>query len=115
MIVGSDATTRQIGTPGTLLGVIDPIEIHEVEDELRADETLLLYTDGLPEAGRSNRPPAEGSLGRLYSQSPGLKLTGLLERIAQEAVDRADGHPRDDIALLAARLGGTTDGSRRLK
>ncbi len=112
-IIGVDGAPRPIGAPGTLLGVLDPIEIHEVEDELRTGETLLLYTDGLPEAGRSNRPPTGGWLEALCRDSPGLAPAGLLQRIAQDAVERADGRPRDDIALLAARLRGPVGDAER--
>jgi PAS domain S-box-containing protein len=106
VIVGADGALRQIGVPGTLLGVLDPIEIHQVEAELRTGETLLLFTDGLPDAGRSGRSHAKNSPGELYRESPELALADLLARIAQDAVERADGRPRDDIALLAARLFG---------
>lgn len=109
VLIGSDGATRAIGVPGTLLGVIDPIEIHEAEAELSIGETLLLYTDGLSEADRSSQPPSEGLLGELQRELPQVALAGMLERIAQGAVERAGGHPRDDIALLAARLDGTVD------
>ena len=41
---------------GTLLGVIDPISIHETNARLSAGQTLILYTDGVTDAGRPDRP-----------------------------------------------------------
>ena len=109
LLIDADGAARAIGVPGTLLGVIDPIEIHEAEAELSMGETLLLYTDGLPEADRSSQAPIEALLGEPKREWPQAALAGVLEQIAQGAVARADGHPRDDIALLAARLVGTVD------
>lgn len=104
LIIGRDGAERHVGEPGTLLGVIDPVETREVETELRAGETLLLYTDGLPEAGRARRTSGEGHLLELDSAAAHLTLERLLERIERMAVERAEGLLRDDIALLAVRL-----------
>ena len=104
LLIAADGSARQIGTPGTLLGVIDPIEIHDVQAELGAGETLLLYTDGLPEAGGAEQPRQPAASAQLRAQLSGMALAGALERIAHEAVERADGHPRDDIALLGVRM-----------
>jgi PAS domain S-box-containing protein len=93
-----------LGRTGTLLGVIDPIEIFETEAELRPEETLLLFTDGVPEAGRSSRQLGERGLRELCTQAPRLTLRELLEHIKAAALEHAAGRPRDDIALLAVRL-----------
>jgi PAS domain S-box-containing protein len=93
-----------LGKPGTLLGVIDPIEIFETDAELGPEETLLLFTDGVPEAGRSSGQLGEHGLRELCAQAPQLALSELLERIKTVALEHAAGRPRDDIALLAVRL-----------
>ncbi len=102
--IDQHGTTTPIGAPGTLLGIIDPVEIHETDAELGPGETLLLYTDGVPEAGRSSRQLGERGLRELCSQSWRLPLPALLERIERAALERAEGRLRDDIALLAVRL-----------
>jgi PAS domain S-box-containing protein len=93
-----------LGRPGTLLGVIDPIEIFETDAELCPEETLLLFTDGVPEAGRSSGQLGERGLRELCAQAPQLSLRELLEHIKVAALEHAAGRPRDDIALLAVRL-----------
>jgi PAS domain S-box-containing protein len=105
LLVHADGAVEQIGTPGTLLGVLDPIGIHEVHAELHPGQTLLLYTDGLPEAGRMGRQLGEQRLLELCAQAPHLSVTALLQAIERTAVDHADGTLRDDIALMALRLG----------
>jgi PAS domain S-box-containing protein len=99
-----DAGAReQVGTPGTLLGVLDPIEVSEVAVELQPGQTLLLYTDGLPEAGRSGANDAQSPF-ELSPQTGRASLGELLERLENGALQRANGSLRDDIALLAIRL-----------
>jgi PAS domain S-box-containing protein len=104
LLVGRDGA-RQIGEPGTLLGVIDPIRIAECEAELRSGETLLLYTDGVPEAGRASGQLGEQGLIELCARAPRqLSLAGLLKHIEQAALERSAGRLRDDVALLAASV-----------
>ncbi|HEY7933794.1 MAG TPA: SpoIIE family protein phosphatase [Solirubrobacteraceae bacterium] len=104
LLIDQHGDARAIGRPGTLLGVLDTIEINESQDTLRPGETLLLYTDGVPEAGRSDRQLGEDGLMRLCRNAPQLQLRELLEHIQEAAVEHAGGRLRDDLALLALRL-----------
>jgi serine phosphatase RsbU (regulator of sigma subunit) len=104
LIVGPDGAAKMIGRPGTLLGVLDPIQVTETHAQLRPGETLLLYTDGVPEAGRSDGQLGEDGLIKLCSDSPTLSLGDLLERIEYVALEHAQGSLRDDLALLGLRL-----------
>jgi PAS domain S-box-containing protein len=106
LLVGADGEAVQVGRPGTLLGVIDPVEIFETEAELREEETLLLYTDGVIEAGRSRGQIGERGLIDLCRQAPRLSLPELLEHVRRAALEHSQGRLRDDIALLAVRPAG---------
>jgi len=108
LLIDRSGAATQVGRHGTILGVIDPIDIHEVEAELHAGDTLLLYTDGVVEAGRPKRQLGEQGLLELCRRAPALTLVGLLERVEQVALEHADGSLRDDIALLGLRLLGST-------
>jgi PAS domain S-box-containing protein len=103
LIIDVDGSHRQVGTPGTLLGVLDPIEISEVEVELEPGRTLLMYTDGLPEADRAGVQLGEQQLFESHLDQPDPTLVGLLTQIERAALRRANGRLRDDIALLALR------------
>jgi PAS domain S-box-containing protein len=105
LLIDADGDATRLGTTGTLLGVLDPIDIHEVPAELHPGQTLLLYTDGLPEAGRSGVQLGEQRVLELCAQAPLLSLGDLIARIERAAVDHADGALRDDIALMSVRLG----------
>jgi PAS domain S-box-containing protein len=113
VLIRADGQAEQIGTPGTLLGVIDALQIHEVEVALGADETLLLYTDGVLEAGAPDRQIGEEGLLALCGEAPGLALDELLRRIEQAAVERTGDELRDDIAMLGLRLTPSAGGARR--
>jgi PAS domain S-box-containing protein len=104
LLMDANGECRKIGEPGTLLGVLDPVEINEVEVGLSSAQTLLLYTDGLPEAGRAGPQLDDERLFALCAQASQATLQGFLEQIERAALDHAGGRLRDDIALLALRL-----------
>jgi serine phosphatase RsbU (regulator of sigma subunit) len=103
LLIKRNGKPLPIGTAGTLLGVIDPIEIIEIDAELLDGETLLLYTDGVVEAGRQNGGLAEQGLFDLCRQAPHVALPKLLKQIEAEVLRQAGGTLRDDVALLAVR------------
>ncbi|HEY5389010.1 MAG TPA: PP2C family protein-serine/threonine phosphatase, partial [Solirubrobacteraceae bacterium] len=104
LLIEGGGGARAIGRTGTLLGVVDPIEVHEVAVAMAAGDTLLLYTDGVTDAGRSTNRLGEDGLARLCARSNGESLQSLLERIRSAALERVAGRSRDDIMLLAMRL-----------
>jgi PAS domain S-box-containing protein len=113
LLIEPNGETRRVGQPGTLLGVIDPISITETAVELAPGQTLLLFTDGVIDAGRPERPLGESGLRRVCRDAPGISLQELLERIERAALERSDGGLHDDIALLALRLDADRRGDAR--
>jgi PAS domain S-box-containing protein len=106
LMIDPGGEVRAVGELGTLLGVIDPISINETSVRLPAGHTLLLFTDGVTDAGRPDRTLGADGLRGLSSEAPGLGLQELLERIERVAFERAGGSLHDDIALLALRPNG---------
>jgi serine phosphatase RsbU (regulator of sigma subunit)/PAS domain-containing protein len=113
LLIDRDGRARRLGEPGTLLGALDPVTIHESDAELGGGETLLMYTDGVPEARREGEQLGEDGLIELCQAAPSLTLEALLERIEHAAVEHAGGHIRDDLAMLALRLASTAAAGRR--
>ncbi len=106
LLISADGDVRQAGISGTVLGVVDPVSIEESEITLCTGETLLMYTDGVIEAGRPDHLLGEEGLFELCAAAPSLPLEGFLEHIELAALTRAQGRLRDDIALLALRIEG---------
>jgi PAS domain S-box-containing protein len=102
--VSAAGDVRQVGVPGTLLGIPGDARSGVMRAILAHGETLILYTDGVIDAGRPSAPLGERGLLDLVRGAAALSLPSLLERIEQVALARSGGTPRDDIALLAARL-----------
>ncbi len=109
LIVGPGDTASAVGEPGTVLGIVNPITISEVSAELCQGQTLLLYTDGVPEAARGDARSAP-TLESLSARVGGLALQVMLAEIETAAIQSAGGHPQDDIALLGLRLAGSQRG-----
>src|SRR2546423_176206 len=104
LLIDREGTVTLLGIPGTLLGVIDPIEITEATYEMGLGQTLVLYTDGVIEAGRPGEQLGEAGLQAICARACELSLVELLEEIEQNALERAGGTLHDDIALLGMRL-----------
>lgn len=103
LLIDRDGESRVLGRPGTLLGMLDPVEIHEVEETIAPGQTLLLYTDGVPEARRDSQLLGEDGLRELARRAPSLDLDELLDHIERGALAHSGGSLRDDLAMLALR------------
>ncbi len=94
-LIAKDGVVRQLGEPGTLLGVLPELSVTTTEYELHPGETLVFVTDGVTDSGAPERLGAEG-LVRLLSAhhaSPEAVVAAV-----EHAVSAAQ---RDDMAVLA--------------
>jgi hypothetical protein len=107
LVARAGGRAEELGESGTLLGIFrDPI-IKEVSTVLRPGDALALYTDGLTEAHAPEEMlTVEAMIDQLVHNSP---------RFARDAIDSLlalidlDNGARDDIAILAARVQGSTE------
>jgi PAS domain S-box-containing protein len=106
LLIRAGGEVEQVGRSGTVLGVLDPVSIDEHEITLGGGETLLMYTDGVIEAGRPDNLLGEDGLLELCAAAPELSLESFLQHIERAALTRAQGALRDDIALLGLRITG---------
>jgi PAS domain S-box-containing protein len=104
LLMGAGGEIEQVGRIGTLLGAIDPLNVEETGATLEPGHTLLLYTDGVTDAGTNGEVMGEDGLLQLCAEAGGLAPKELLSRIEQAALERSEGSLRDDLALLAVHL-----------
>jgi PAS domain S-box-containing protein len=89
---------------GTLLGVLPEIRVHDLQLELCAGDSLILYTDGLTDAGAPRREIAPGELCLHLARSLPATPRALVRCLDELAAERSSGRLRDDIAILAVRI-----------
>jgi PAS domain S-box-containing protein len=104
LVLRADGTVEALGEPGTLLGVFGDPELHEVATDLRPGDTVLLYTDGVTEAGPAGEEIGEDGLAELLGGMRGMSPEAIVDGVEQAAVAAQDDKPRDDIALVAFAL-----------
>ena len=106
LLLRPDGTASAVGAIGPLLGVLADAEFHDQEVELEEDDALVLYTDGLTDALAPEQMLDEqdllGVLAGCLDAGAG-EIAQRLERVALG--DDPSRTPRDDIALVVARLG----------
>lgn len=108
----SDGRVRQLGTPGTFLGMVDTVDLTDVRYRLAPGDLLLLYTDGACEARPRPGTPAgrrrplfgEPELAAALAATHGLDAAVTVKQIGAALAAHHGGWASDDTALLALRV-----------
>jgi PAS domain S-box-containing protein len=101
-ILRGTGSVEEVGVPGTLLGALPEIRLEERSVRLAGGDALVLYTDGLTEAGSPRRVWTPAQLDAAVAARRGGSAQEIVERLAQEALQGEP--PRDDLALLAMKV-----------
>jgi serine phosphatase RsbU (regulator of sigma subunit) len=110
LIRRADGQVRQIGRPGTFLGVVREMELAETRFRLGPGDTLLMFTDGATEARPRKEVPGprrmlgERKLTELLAGCSGLDATATVNRLHAAIADHTGHWASDDTALLALRV-----------
>ncbi len=111
LIMRAGGGTSLAGELGTLLGVVKDPDLVDASAELEPDDTMLLYTDGVIEAGRPTSLLGEAGLAQALARARPRTAGEAVELAEEVAVTAQAGPPRDDIALVAFRHLGANHGS----
>jgi PAS domain S-box-containing protein len=94
---------EELGVPGTVLGVVPEINVEDRPTRLARGDALVLYTDGLTEAGAPRSVWSPKQLDAAVGAARHQPAQGIVDHLMRAAVDEAGGALRDDLALLALR------------
>jgi len=103
MLLRADGTVEAHGTFGTLLGLVADPTLTVDEVTLAAGDALLLYTDGVTEAGEQGKRIGQRGLAAALALLHGKDAEQVVRSIEEVATDAQRGAPRDDMALIALR------------
>jgi len=92
-VVRRDGSVEMVGRYGTMAGLGPDIAVHDVDVHLEAGECLLLYTDGVTEAGPRRTPFGEAGLASVLSGMGGHSPAGRRRRRRARRGRRAAGRP----------------------
>src|SRR5215210_7397730 len=101
-ILRADGSVEELGAPGTLLGLVERPELHDRGGDVLPGDTVVLYTDGLTEAGAPARVWGPEELAEALRGASGLGPQGVVDHAVREALEGLPA-PRDDIAVVALR------------
>jgi sigma-B regulation protein RsbU (phosphoserine phosphatase) len=100
LLRSADGAVRAVGSPGSLIGVVDDPALDDVTLVLQPGDLVLLCTDGVSEGRRGREFYGEQRIADVVAAAPGCAdelATALLDDVLAFQGDRA----RDDIAVMA--------------
>jgi serine phosphatase RsbU (regulator of sigma subunit) len=105
VILRGDGTTEMPGEPGTLLGIFADPDLVNCQVDLDHGDAFLLYTDGVIEAGRPVGQLGEQGLADALAMARPGSASETVDVAETIAIEVQQGPVRDDIALVAIRMG----------
>ncbi len=106
MLLGEDGAFRTVEVESGPIGRYHFTKPEIREMPIRAGLTVVLFTDGIPHSGRRRQLPEIDYVALADAEiSPGLPAQAIADRVLELAIDRDDGRPGDDMAVVAMRIG----------
>jgi serine phosphatase RsbU (regulator of sigma subunit) len=103
-VLRADGTVEQPGRPGTLLGILPDIHVHEERIVLRPGDGIVLWTDGVSDRRGDGELFGEERLRGLLESVGGRSPREIADAVEQSVLGFSATEPQDDIALLVVRI-----------
>jgi PAS domain S-box-containing protein len=108
---GATGAVEELGTHGTLLGILAELDLSVAVTTLSAGDAVVLYTDGATEARHRNGERVveqfgEERLRSVLSSARGAGAAEIAARVETAVLDFQAGHLADDLAVLVLRATG---------
>jgi sigma-B regulation protein RsbU (phosphoserine phosphatase) len=99
-----DGRIECVGGQGMLLGVLPEAQLQDVPFALAPGESLVLYTDGLPEGRRGDEFYGDERMHAVVGR-PHPSAGALAAALLADVLEFQQGRPRDDLAVVVLRAG----------
>jgi PAS domain S-box-containing protein len=106
LLVRPDGTVEEAGTPGTLLGIYEQVQLSDLTLPLQVGDAVVFHTDGVTEERLAGHMFGEHRLIEILRTSVGMSAAGIAERIERAVLEFNPAPPADDIAVIVLRLVG---------
>lgn len=106
VLVTADGRASMVGTSGSLLGVLEEVQVAGDEISMASGDSLVFYTDGVTERRSGGRMFAEESLLALCTAAAGSSADSFAGQLEQAVRDFSAEQARDDLAVLVVRASG---------
>jgi sigma-B regulation protein RsbU (phosphoserine phosphatase) len=105
LVVRATGEVEPAGVPGTIVGVVEDVEIGTTTVTLRRGDAIVAYTDGVIEARDADGTTFDGDrLAAVLASAAGAGADAISERMESGALRWQGGVAHDDIAVLAAAI-----------
>lgn len=102
--VRGNGEVTEIGTAGTLLGILDDARLRDVDATLDAGDAVVLFTDGVVEARRGDELFGPERLAEVLRECGGATADDIVTCVMDATLGFQEGLPRDDIAVVVLRV-----------
>lgn len=105
LVLEADGSVDCPSLQGRMLGVSVGTDVVDVRVQPTPGSTLVLYTDGLLDSGAPRRELTPAELSGQLASLRGSPPTRIVQELERVAMSYGAGRLRDDMAIVAARLG----------
>ena len=106
LLARAGGAVETAGGYGTALGVTPDLQVSDRVVELGSGDAIVFYTDGVLDAHAPDLPIGERELADVLRACGELEPARCAEHLERSVVERAEGEPRDDMAILVVRVDG---------
>jgi PAS domain S-box-containing protein len=106
VLVRADGTGEPLAISGRALGLLPGVRVGSCKVALQPGDAIVLYTDGVLDAGAPERPLEMEELVAAACRAARAPAAEMAQAVERAALDRAIGAPRDDIAIVVLRRDG---------
>jgi serine phosphatase RsbU (regulator of sigma subunit) len=103
-VLGAGGDIRQVGRPGSLLGVVDKPSVSDETHHLGPGESFILYTDGITERHTGGKFFGEEGIEDVLAAAAGLTADEIAGHLADAAGRFVNDQPSDDMAVVVVRV-----------